>query len=435
MPCPLFPVFALPPLQQIPGIGLLSECVRTETLGEMAGALPVEILQAGIVAPVCVQESFFVRPGRVGRSPPAEKVEDSPFGISPEHHDGLYRAFVPGIIPDGNLAGIRVHLDRYGKRLLHACLIGYSTVPLEGILIVSVPSRPGASICPLSVISRGAYSMMPTSGCLLLSRRVRIPVGLPLVGPERSDSMPFRHVLAGILVMTTCLMASPAAPAPLHLAAMAGNRGLVEELLAEGEDVNGTDHLQRTPLHWASEAGNESIAELLIDKGADVDARDMYADTPLHRAVVMNRGRVVALLVLRGADVNAKDRFGQTPMLYAAYKGNQAVVSLLIESGAGVNARDQGRNTPLHNAIYMDHEAIATLLVIRGADVNAANNYRITPLHLASLKGYDDLVRLCLARGADVNARDIFGATPMQNADHRGFENILRLLEENGGHR
>lgn len=159
MPCPPFPVFALPPLQQIPGIGLLSECVRTETLGEMASALPVEILQAGIVALVCVQESLFVRPGRVGRSPPAEKVEDSPFGISPEHHDGLYRAFVPGIIPDGNLAGIRVHLDRYGKRLLHACLIGYFAVPLEGILMVSVPSRPGASICPLSVISRGAYSM------------------------------------------------------------------------------------------------------------------------------------------------------------------------------------------------------------------------------------------------------------------------------------
>ena len=159
MPCPPFPVFALPPLQQIPGIGLLSECVRTETLGEMASALPVEILQAGIVALVCVQESLFVRPGRVGRSPPAEKVEDSPFGISPEHHDGLYRAFVPGIIPDGNLAGIRVHLDRYGKRLLHACLIGYFALPLEGILVVFLPSRPGASICPLSVIFQGAYSM------------------------------------------------------------------------------------------------------------------------------------------------------------------------------------------------------------------------------------------------------------------------------------
>ena len=164
MPRPLFPVPALPLLQQVLGIGLLSHGVRTEALGEMAGALPVEIPHVGIVALVCVQEAFLVRPGRVGRCPPAEKVEDTPFGIPPEHHDGLHRAFVPGIVPHGDLAGIRIHLDRYGKPLLHAFLIVKNAAPLEGTLLARPPPLPAASICPQSVTSRGAYSVAAGDG-------------------------------------------------------------------------------------------------------------------------------------------------------------------------------------------------------------------------------------------------------------------------------
>ena len=130
MPRVLFLVLGLPLIHQFLGIDFLAENARAEALGDVARTLLVEILQVSVVALVGVQKPFLVRPCRIGRRPPAEKIKSAPFRVSPEHHDGLHRALIAGIILDGDLTGLRVHVDHYGNLLPHVLCIGISVPAL-----------------------------------------------------------------------------------------------------------------------------------------------------------------------------------------------------------------------------------------------------------------------------------------------------------------
>ena len=55
---------------------------------------------------------------------------------------------------------------------------------------------------------------------------------------------------------------------PLHKAADDGFKGLVQELLEKGADVNATDNGGRTSLSLAEEKGHVEIVELLRKHGA-----------------------------------------------------------------------------------------------------------------------------------------------------------------------
>ncbi|MFC1766557.1 ankyrin repeat domain-containing protein [Planctomycetota bacterium] len=61
-----------------------------------------------------------------------------------------------------------------------------------------------------------------------------------------------------------------------------------------------------TALHLAACAGDKNMVELLIAKGADVNLKAGYGNTALHLAVSANHLDVVKVLVEAGADVNAK---------------------------------------------------------------------------------------------------------------------------------
>ena len=105
-------------------------------------------------------------------------------------------------------------------------------------------------------------------------------------------------------------------------AASVGLVHIVEQLIDDGWDINGTFVLEGvpgsggSPLHIAVLSNQEEVAELLLQRGADINVRadDAYGGTPLHWAAFFGNYDMVELLVEAGADVNAADVFGSTPL-------------------------------------------------------------------------------------------------------------------------
>ena len=60
-----------------------------------------------------------------------------------------------------------------------------------------------------------------------------------------------------------------------------GDLAVVEDLLANGDDINCRGAQNRTPLHRAVGKGFDEIVKLLLDKGADVNLVDAGGLTPL----------------------------------------------------------------------------------------------------------------------------------------------------------
>ena len=142
---------------------------------------------------------------------------------------------------------------------------------------------------------------------------------------------------------------------PLTLAVKSGNVYLVEMLLKQGADPNGSTtnvKLKGKPLILAVEMNQRSVVETLLEFGANVNTIN---ETPMsHRnheyacfnalivAISINDLEMAKLLLDHGADVNAKLYHGnkfRTILEIACQLGlaNLELVDLLIKEGAEIN--------------------------------------------------------------------------------------------------
>lgn len=209
----------------------------------------------------------------------------------------------------------------------------------------------------------------------------------------------------------------------IHDAAKAGDLAKVKELLtANPELIDSKEKDGGTPLHMAAVAGSKEIVEFLIAKGADVKAKANSGVTPLHSAAYKGNKEVTEILLAKGADANAKSNDGYTPLYYAA---NRLTAKVLLAGGADTNARANDRSTPLHLAAAAGRKDVVELLLVTGADANAVNNARLTPLDLARSKGRDDTVQL-------LESREKYGATPLHLAAHDGNKEAVEALIAEG---
>ena len=122
---------------------------------------------------------------------------------------------------------------------------------------------------------------------------------------------------------------------------------------------NGCNSTDIGDIWMAASVGLVHIVEQLLDDGWDINGTFVAegvpgsGGSPLHIAVLSNQEEVAELLLQRGADINIKadDAYGGTPLHWVAFFGNYDMVELLVEAGADVNATEPSGSTPLDSAL------------------------------------------------------------------------------------
>ncbi len=246
---------------------------------------------------------------------------------------------------------------------------------------------------------------------------------------------------------------------PLREATDAGQKEMVETLIAKGADVNakGADvnPVEWSALHICAEKDRTDIAKCLIAAGADIDAADW---TPLMEAAYYHKD-MAELLIAEGADINRVSSSGWT-VLNGALDANRLDIAelllergvkpntkgenlsalhfaawyrphffdLLIAKGADVNAKDWRGWTPLHLADPQSME----WLITKGADINARTNRGETVLHLCSESGDKEKAKLALSKGINIDAKDNLGWTALHRAAVFNHPDVAGILIDHG---
>ena len=147
----------------------------------------------------------------------------------------------------------------------------------------------------------------------------------------------------------------------------------VQELLAEGTDINGIVAGDGTALIVAARAGNKALVEFLLQHGADPNVASPGDGNPLIMAANEGHAEIVDLLLNRGARVNESVVGDENALIKASGAGHVNVVQLLLSRGADVNLRvwsgdpDGEWRTALMMARREGHNAVVQLLISAGA--------------------------------------------------------------------
>ena len=227
---------------------------------------------------------------------------------------------------------------------------------------------------------------------------------------------------------------------PLHIAALTGDKAIIDLLLHKDADVNALNSGLSTPLHLAAAHGNKEAVEMLIARGAKIDAVDKWGRTALNLAVLKGYVETIEILLNKGANPDLSSG-GGTPLYQLVrkkelQKNHINAARLLIKSGANVNAKyicPAGKDgmiqkpedcwekdkTPLHWAAYNGHYDIIKMMLEAkpkagySANLDARDAKGLTPLHFAAYSGHPEIVQMILAKGAKVNLTDNSGDTPL----------------------
>jgi len=149
-------------------------------------------------------------------------------------------------------------------------------------------------------------------------------------------------------------------------------------------DING-----RTPLHVAAAAGHREVVEYLLSRGAEVDACDAQDLTALHYAACQPKSGIYDILVNAGAREDAEDIYGTTPALIAAYARKRLLLKVGRPSSSLVDrvedddiaalflvVRSLSEGLPIKDlfrkAIACNH--LFMILVLRALDVGFCTN-------------------------------------------------------------
>lgn len=213
-------------------------------------------------------------------------------------------------------------------------------------------------------------------------------------------------------------------------AASGGNLELVENLLAQGFNINKADVDGETALSRAVRAKAPDVVHKLLENLAEIDLTEDLRHNILGTAILFSNTDILSLLLKAGANPNCAVIFDVAVYSWLGLGRFNDIAQILLGQDF-VNGADI--INPLHLAIAMQEMSMVETLLQHGADINA-QLARGSPLHLAIYADNEGILQVLLNHRPDASIRGQFG-TPLETAQAFGLANIefmiLRHMTEN----
>ncbi|MGB5329755.1 MAG: ankyrin repeat domain-containing protein [Gammaproteobacteria bacterium] len=192
-------------------------------------------------------------------------------------------------------------------------------------------------------------------------------------------------------------------------AAVENDSVTVQELLAQGVDIESRDANGRSALLLATHHNAIDVARILIDTGANVNAMDNITDSPYLYAGAEGRLEILRMALAHGADLSSVNRYGGTALIPAAHHGHIETVQELLKTEIDIDHINYLGWTALLEAIILGdggptYVEIIRLLIEAGADINIADGDNVTPLAHATTRNYTEIADML--RTASENKQD-----------------------------
>lgn len=141
-------------------------------------------------------------------------------------------------------------------------------------------------------------------------------------------------------------------------------------------DANGL-RIENSPLHLAAMRGHLGVVQELLQADAPVDAQNFVGETPLMLAAAGGHTDTVKFLLSRKAKADHAASEGYTALIYAARNAAIGAAQCLLQKGADVNKPDDAGRAPLHYAVHAEDRErtrqMLRLLLAKGADAGLVN--------------------------------------------------------------
>ena len=189
---------------------------------------------------------------------------------------------------------------------------------------------------------------------------------------------------------------------PLMDAVIRGDSKKINELIAEGVNVDERDEFGWAALQLAAAYGHLEIVHILLENGADPNLKNTICRTALMYAAAFGHTPIVeALLAVRPnpanpnvASFDPKDiHTGETALMLAAWSGYSEIVRLLIEAGANVNAKGGPLGgTALHSALWENFpNSVQALLEAPNLNLGETDSDGLTAKEAARKMGREEI--------------------------------------------